>query len=121
MAPFAVVGFLAVALFAIMLVMSYAQLTVVNGEMVSLRNELSDLQSENAVLTAQYEKVFDMDTLEAAVGSTMVRPGNEQITYIDLSEPDTVTVYGEESTGTGLMGALDSAGQLLGDLIEYFR
>ena len=120
-APFAVVGFLAVALFAIMLVMSYAQLTVVNGEMVSLRNELSDLQSENAVLTAQYEKVFDMDTLEAAVGSTMVRPGNEQITYIDLSEPDTVTVYGEESTGTGLMGALDSAGQLLGDLIEYFR
>ena len=116
-APFAVVGFLAVALFAIMLVMSYAQLTVVNGEMVSLRNELSDLQSENAVLTAQYEKVFDMDTL----GSTMVRPGNEQITYIDLSEPDTVTVYGEESTGTGLMGALDSAGQLLGDLIEYFR
>ena len=120
-APFAVVGFLAVAAFAIMLVMSYAQLTVANGEMVSLRNELSDLQSENAVLTAQYEKVFDMDTLEAAVGDTMVRPTGDQIIYIDLSEPDTVTVYDDASSGTGLLGAVESLGQVLEDIIEYFQ
>ena len=119
--PFAVIGFLAVGIFAALVLWSYSQYIVTSDQLVTMRSELSDLQEENVRLSAQYEKVFDMDTLEAAVGSTMVRPGNEQITYIDLSEPDTVTVYGEESTGTGLMGALDSAGQLLGDLIEYFR
>lgn len=120
-APFAVVGFLAVALFAVMLVMSYAQLTVVNGEMVSLRNELSDLQSENAVLTAQYEKVFDMESLEAAVGDTMVRPTSDQVMYIDLSAPDAVTVYGEERAERGILGALEGLGQVLGGIVEYFR
>lgn len=119
-APFAVVGFLAVAVFAVMLIMSYAQLTVVNDQMVSLRSELSDLQSENATLTAQYEKVFDMDKLQAAVGSEMVRPGSDQVVYIDLSEPDAVTIYGEESTG-GILGALKGAGQVLGGIVEYFR
>ncbi len=119
-APFAVVGFLAVAVFAVMFIMSYAQLTVANDEMVSLRSQLSDLQSENATLTAQYEKVFDMDKLQAAVGSEMVRPSSDQVVYIDLSEPDCVTVYGEERTG-GILGALEGAGRVLGSIVEYFR
>lgn len=119
-APFAVVGFLAVALFAVMLVASYVQLTVVNGEMVSLRNQLSALQTENATLSAQYERVFDMKTIEAAVGNTMVRPTSDQIVYIDLSEPDTVVVYGDEVAG-GITGALQSAGEVVGKMIEYFR
>ena len=119
-APFAVVGFLAVAVFAVMLVMSYVQLTVANDQMLSLRDELSDLQSENATLVAQYEKVFDMERIEQAVGSTMIRPGSDQIVYIDLSEPDTVTVYGEESV-SGIQGLLDSAASVLGGIVEYFR
>ncbi len=119
-APFAVVGFLAVAMFAVMLIMSYAQLAVANDQMVSLRSELSDLQTESATLTAQYEKVFDMDKLQAAVGSEMVRPTNDQVVYIDLSEPDAVTIYGEESSG-GFMGLLEGAGRVLGGMVEYFR
>ncbi len=119
-APFAVVGFLAVAVFAVMLVMSYAQLTVANSEMVSLRGELSQLQSENSKLAAQYERVFDMDKLQAAVGGAMVRPGSDQVVYIDLSEPDAVTIYGQESQ-SGVLGAVRSAGQVLDGMIEYFR
>jgi len=119
-APFAVVGFLAVAVFALLLVMSYAQLTVVSGETVSLRNELSALQTENATLTAQYEQVFDMETIQAAVGGTMVRPTNDQVVYIDLSEPDAVVVYGEEAAG-GFAGALESAGKVVSGVFEYFR
>ena len=52
-APFAVVGFLAVALFAAMLVTSYVQLTMANDEMVSLSKELSELQAEHVTLRAQ--------------------------------------------------------------------
>ena len=100
--------------------MSYAQLAVANDQMVSLRSQLSDLQTENATLTAQYEKVFDMDKLQAAVGSEMVRPSSDQVVYIDLSEPDSVTVYGEERSD-GILGALKGAGQVLGSIVEYFR
>lgn len=120
-APFAVVGFLAVALFAAMLVMSYAQLTVANNEMVSLRSDLSELRSEHATLTAQYEKVFDLETLQSAVGDTMTRPSSDQVVYIDLSEPDSVTVYGEESAVSGILGAVKGVGEVLGEIVEYFR
>jgi hypothetical protein len=120
-APFAVIGFLAVAAFAAMLLLSYVQYTVISGEMVSLRSQMSTLQKENATLSAQYEKVFDMATIQAAVGDTMVRPSSDQVVYIDLSEPDTVVVYGEEEAESGLLGAVKSAGQMLGELVEYFR
>lgn len=120
-APFAVVGFLAVAIFAVMLITSYAQLTMANDEMVSLRRELSDLKSENSVLTAQYEKVFDLDTIQEAVGDTMVRPTSEQVVYIDLSAPDTVTLYQESAVGSGLQSILDGVEAVFGSIIEYFR
>ena len=120
-APFAVVGFLAVAIFAVMLIVSYTQLTVANDEMVSLRRELSELKSDNTTLTAQYEKVFDLATIEAVVGDTMVRPTSEQVVYIDLSAPDTVTVYQEGGGTSWVQSVLDGAGDIFGSIIEYFR
>ena len=119
-APFAVVGFLAVGMFAAMLLLSFVQYTVLNGQMASLNSELSTLQSENATLSAQYEKVFDMETIQKAVGDTMTRPSNDQVVYLDLSEDDSVVVFGKE-TDSGFMSALHAAGQALGELIEYFR
>lgn len=119
-APFAVVGFLAVAVFAVMLITSYAQLTVANDEMVSLRNELAALKSDNATLTAQYEKVFDLASIQEAVGDTMVRPTDNQVVYIDLSAPDTVTVY-QEAGPSPLRSLLDGVGEVFGSIIEYFR
>lgn len=119
-APFAVVGFLAVAVFAVLLVTSYAQLTIANDEMVTLRQELTNLRDENVKLSAQYEKVFDLATIQAAVGDTMVRPTNEQMVYIDLSEPDTVTVYQDSRIG-GLDDLVQGVRKLFGGIIEYFR
>ena len=120
-APFAVVGFLAVALFAAMLVTSYVQLTMANDEMVSLSKELSELQAEHVTLRAQYEKVFDLATIQKAVGETMVRPTSEQVVYIDLSESDTVIVYQENAGPSRLQGFLDGAGNIFDSIIEYFR
>ena len=97
-----------------------AQLTVANDEMVRLRSELSQLKSDNATLTAQYEKVFDLAALQEAVGDTMVRPTSDQVVYIDLSEPDTVTVY-KDMTPSPLRTLLDGAGDIFSSIIEYFR
>ncbi len=120
-APFAVVGFLAVAVFAALLLLSYVQYTVLNGEMVSLRNEMSSLQKENATLSAQYEKVFDMDTIQAAVGDTMVRPTNDQVVYLDLSQPDNVVLSEDQERSTGIRGALEGLEDIFHQVIEYFR
>ena len=118
---FAVVGVMAVAVFAVMLVASYAQLSVANDEMVALQRELSELQSQNTSLTAQYEKVFDLATIQEAVGDTMVRPTTDQVVYIDLSAPDTVTLYQEESLDAGIQSLVSGIQNLFSGIIEYFR
>ncbi len=120
-AAFAVVGFLAAALFAALLLLGQVRLTVANGEAASLRADLEALQAERATLTAEYERVFDLATIEAAVGDTMVRPTGEQVVYIDLSAPDTVEVYGREPVYAGPLGAVRSLGEVVGGILEYFR
>ena len=117
-APFAVAGFLAVGVLAVLLLLSYVQLTLSFSSLSSLRGQLAELEEENAALTAQYEQVFDMEHLQAAVGSTMIRPTGDQITYIDLSEPDSVVVYGRQTEEEGKQEGI--AG-LFSTLIEYFR
>ena len=54
------------------------------------------------------------------MGDTMVRPTSDQVVYIDLSEPDTVTVY-KDMTPSPLRTLLDGAGDIFSSIIEYFR
>lgn len=117
-APFAVVSFAAVAVFAVMLLLSCAQYLAVTNEVVSLRREMSSLESQNVTLSAEYERLYDISSIQEAVGSEMVKPTGDQVVYIDLSEPDTVTVFGAEE-GEGSL--LEEIGERISGLIEYFR
>ena len=118
---FAVIGFVAVGIFVALLMWSYSQYVVASDQLVSLRGELSQLQEENVLLSAQYEKVFDMDRIQAAVGDTMVRPTGDQIVYLDLSEPDSVVLYGEEDAARGPMGLLEGIQDIADSILSYFR
>ena len=120
-APFAVIGFLAVGVFAALLLFTCLQLHMSSDAVSSLRDQLTELQAQNAALSAQYEQVFDMEHLEAAVGSTMVRPTNDQITYIDMSQPDSVVLHGGNSRMAGVAGAVHGVQEVFSGLIEYFR
>ena len=53
--PFAVVGFLAVGVFAVLLLFSYVQLTTISQQVVELRSEMTALQSEEAKLRTAYD------------------------------------------------------------------
>lgn len=118
-APFAVVGFLAVVMMALLLMGSKAQVAVESTQLSQLRHESQTLDKENAALTAQYEKVFDMSAIEKSVGDTMVRPTGDQIDYIDLSAPDTVVIYEKES---GVLASLfQDIATAVESLVEYFR
>ena len=119
-APFAVIGFLAVGVFAALLLYSYAQFAVINDRVISARGDLTSLQTEYATLSAQYEQAFDVQRIQDTVGDEMVRPSQDQVVYLDLSEPDAVTVY-QQSGSHGLSGALEKLGALVNNVIEYFR
>ena len=119
-APFAVIGFLAVGVFAVLLLYSYAQFAVLNDQVITARGNLTSLQSEYSTLSAQYEQAFDVERIESVVGDTMVQPSQDQVVYLDLSEPDAVTVY-QKTDARGLTGVVEQAKKLLAGVIEYFR
>lgn len=119
---FAIAGFLAVGVFAVLLLFSYVQLHNVSEEIVSLRNEMDKLQVEEAVLRARYEQAYDLGAIEEAMLSTgrMVKPQHGQVIYIDLSEPDRVTFFSQEAALAGVSGALQSIESICSQIMEYF-
>lgn len=117
-APFAIVGFVAVALCALLLVMTSAQIAMVNDETVALRSTLSDLQDEEKVLLAQYELAFDLAAIEEmfTADGSMVKAGSGQTVYLDLSEGDNVVYY--EAAESGLSGFVRQVEQFLAELVS---
>lgn len=116
--PFAVVGFAAVAVMAVLILMSYIQLGAISNQVVSLNAEMTKLQSEEATLRARYELAYDLSAIEKAVTSdgSMSRPQVGQMVYVDLTEPDSVVLYQEETGG----GFLESLEEIIGSVLSYF-
>lgn len=116
---FAVAGFGAVAVMAVLILMSYIQLSAISNEVVSLNAEMTQLQSEEATLRARYELAYDLGAIEKAVTSdgSMSRPQAGQMVYVDLTEPDSVVLYNQsESSG----GFLESLEEIVGSILAYF-
>lgn len=121
---FAVVGFLAVGIFAVLLMLSTVQLTMVGDEVVSLKSELTALQVDQKKLMAQYELAYDLGAIEQKITSSgsMVKPQAGQTYTLDLSEGDSVVRYDEkampEEVGAGL---LDQLTDFAHKALAYFR
>lgn len=105
---------------AVMLLLSYVQLTTLAADTVALKAELTALQSENVSLTAEHEQMFDMATVkEAASAAGMAKPTGSQITYLDLASEDSATVYRTENPSV-LSRALSSLHHGIYAVVEYF-
>lgn len=116
--PFAVIGFLAVGIFAMLLLSCATQLAVVTDEVVQLRSELNTLKEEEAKLLVQYELAYDLQAIEAQLtaNGSMVKPAPSQIVVLDMSEPDNVIVYGKDSSGS-IFAQIKS---FFGGILSYF-
>lgn len=117
-APFAIIGFLAVAVCALLLVMTSAQLAMVNDETVDLRATLAQLQEEEKTLQTQYELAYDLSEIEQMLTAdgSMVKAGVGQVVYLDLSAGDSVVYY--EAAEEGLPGLIRRAEQFLSGLLS---
>lgn len=98
----AILGFAVCLALAFLLMNGYAELTTNSDEIVQLRSQLGTLQAQQQVLSAQYEKHFDISRIEETLGDELIRPTNDHMVYIDLSQPDAMTIYGDEEDSTGL-------------------
>ncbi len=104
-----VAGFCVAGAPALLVLVHYIQLT-----------QLSALETENVVLSAQYEQIFDLSSVrEAAVAMGMTKPSSSQIYYIDLSEGDSAIVYQEASPGL-LERLRESLHHGIYAVVEYF-
>lgn len=94
-APKAVATIFFVAAFVVMILVSYAQLVMVNDQVVSLRSELNQLQTEETKLMAQYELAYDLQEIETQMlaSGQMTKIQNWQTYTLELSEPDSVEYY----------------------------
>ena len=106
---------------AVMVLMGYIQLPIISDEVVSLQNQLEELQTENVTLTAQHEQMFDLATVkEVAEAAGMSKPSSSQIYYIDLSEGDSAVVYQQEESNL-LSRLLTSLNHGIYAVVEYFE
>ena len=115
-------GVLALGLAAMVVVvlMSYAQLTSISADVVSMQKELKTLDAEHVALLTQYERTFDLETVKAAaVAAGMNKPSSSQINYIDLSAPDSVELCEAQNVSV-LSRVFTSLGQGVFSVVEYF-
>ncbi len=121
---FAVTGFLAVGVFALLVILSGIQLTTLSDNVAALNKELTALQGEECKLRTQYELAFDLASIQSAVtaNGSMVKPQSGQILYLDLSEPDSVVLFRQkEAPLKGVSGAFESAKEVITNVVEYFK
>lgn len=120
---FAVVGFMAVGVFAVLLLMGYVQLAALSNDVVNLRSQMTELRTEEAKLRAKYELAYDLSNIEDAVTSngSMVKPQDSQIFYVDVSNPDSVVTFQDEQPAKGVEGAVESVKEICTEVVEYFK
>ena len=116
----AVLGVAVVAALAVLVLLHYVQLTLLAADTAALRKELAALETENVVLTAQYEQMFDMASVkEAAEAAGMRKPSSGQLYHLDMSGGDRAMAYDKEEPGLlrRLLAALNHG---VYAVVEYF-
>ncbi len=119
--PLILLGFAAAAAMVVVLLMSYAQLTAVSHDVVTMQRRLSTLQDEHVALLGRYERTFDLAAIkEAAEAAGMAKPSASQICYVDLSTPDNVVLY-RCADETVFARVFTAVGHDVGSIVEYFK
>jgi len=117
---FAVCGFAAVAVMAVLILMSYVQLASISSQVVALESQMTQLKSEEAILRSRYEQAYDLSAIESALtaNGSMSRPQAGQMIYVNMTEPDSVEVYGSGETKGGSF--LDAVREIVDNVLSYF-
>ena len=112
---FAVVGYFAVAVVMVLVLMTYVRYTAAAVEAVEYREQIETLTDDNRRLTILYAQTFDMNEVEyyARTVLGMDDPTENQTGVVSLNAGDKAVVYETEDGDTFLSG--------ISAVVEYFR
>ena len=118
-APASMVGVALAAFIFVTGILAQAKLLDISSDSVKLRQELTELQEQQAKLRITYESAFNMSDIEnyATRSLGMQRPQADQICYIDTSAPDKAVVVSDDES----LGFVDRVSDFLTGFGEYFR
>ena len=121
LAPFTVVGMLAVACMLVLVVFGYVQLFEASSRVSRLESRLQSLQEEQLLLQSKYEGKIDLAAIEQRASELGLRkPSQEQIVYVNLAGTDQAEIYTTEKSSIlgEMIGAIE---QSISDLIAYLH
>lgn len=116
----AVIGSGVLAVLAVMVVICQAQINAISSDIVSMKQDIHELEIEQIALQTQYEQAFDLASVkEAAEAAGMHQPSEGQIIYIDLPGEDQVMTCAQSEEGV-LARVFAALGQHALAVVEYF-
>ena len=115
LSAFAVVGYVAVAVVLILVLMTYVQYTAAAAQAVEYRERIETLSEEQRKLTIVYEQTFDLVEIEIYSRTVlgMDDPKEAQLGVVSLNAIDKAVVYGQESEGSVFLTGIAA-------VMEYF-
>ena len=114
-------GWWTVALLA-MVIYSYVQLYETSNEAGALREALAEKKEATAKLQTAYERMINLDEIEARARETygMTRPNPSQVIYLSIAGADHAEVLQVDERGF-FEKALDAVKGSFHGILEYFH
>jgi len=118
-APFGVVGMVAVACMLILVIFGYVQLYEATEQVSQMHAKLESLQEEQRILESLYEGGIDLNDIEMRAAELgLAQPTASQMVYVNLSGADHAEIYKQEDINlfARIIRAIESSA---GGLVEY--
>lgn len=116
-----VAGGIVLAVLAVMVVNCQVQINAISSSIVTMKQEIGELEIEQVSLQTRYEQAFDLATVkEAAESVGMQQPGEGQVIYINLPGEDQAFAGVEKET-SAMARFLDALEERVDAVLEYFR
>lgn len=118
-APFSVVGLVAVVCMLILMVFGYVQLYEATETVGRMENTRQELLEEQRILQSLYEGGIDLDYVEERAAELgMAQPTNKQMVYVSLSGTDCAEILDQKDGNwfTQIFRAIESSAS---GLVEY--
>lgn len=109
-----------IILAAVAILFCQMRLTMLTAEITAQTERLGDLTAENVSLSSKQSYNLDMDQIESYAVSNlgMVKMDSSQIEYVELTNPDSITV---QDSGVSLDALFAGLARSFSAVVEYIR
>lgn len=118
--PGVLASMIVLAMTAVYILFCQMQLTQLTAQVTSQTEKLDDLTAESVSLSSKQKYSMDMDQIETYASEQlgMVKMDNSQIEYVELTNPDSITVA---SSSMSLDALFSGLARSFSAVVEYIR